>query len=51
MLLGQGAAGLLSKVMGERPIAVIANAACLLAAVIFIGGGRKEVARIYNREV
>ena len=51
MLLGQGAAGLLSKVMGERPIAVIANAACLLAAVIFIGGSRKEVARIYNREV
>ena len=51
MLLGQGAAGLLSKVVGERPIAVIANAACLLAAVIFIGGRRKEVALIYNREV
>ena len=51
MLLGQGAAGLLSKGVGERPIAVIANAASLLAAVIFIGGRRKDVAAIYNREV
>ena len=51
MLLGQGAAGLLSKAMGERPIAVIANAICLFAAVIFIGGRRKDVAVIYNREV
>ena len=51
MLLGQGAAGLLSKGVGERPIAVIANAASLLAALIFIGGSRKDVAAIYNREV
>ncbi len=51
MLLGEGIAGLLSRCMGERPIAVIANAMCIAAAVIFIGGGRKEVAAIYNREV
>ena len=51
MLLGQGTAGLLSKAMGERPITVIANTICLLAAVVFIGGRRKEVAVIYNREV
>lgn len=51
MLLGQGLAGLLSRVMGERLITVIANAACLAAAVVFIGGRRREVAVIYNREV
>ena len=51
MLAGEGLAGLLSRVMGERLIAVIANALSLAAAVIFIGGSRKEVAAIYNREV
>lgn len=51
MLAGEGAAGLLSRVMGERLIVVIANALSLVAAVIFIGGRRREVADIYNREV
>ena len=51
MLLGEGIAGVLSRVMGERLITVIANAMCIIAAVIFIGGGKKDVAAIYNREV
>ena len=51
MLLVEGIAGVLSRVMGERLITVIANAMCIIAAVIFIGGGKKDVAAIYNREV
>ena len=50
MLLGQGAAGALSTLTGERAIVVIANALSLAAAVVFIGGARREVARIYNTE-
>ena len=50
MLLGQGLAGVMSTQMGERAIVVIANAMSLAAAVIFIGGERKEVARIYNTQ-
>ena len=50
MLAGQGAAGTLSLVMGERGIVVLANTLCLAAALIFIGGGRKEVSKVYNVE-
>jgi MFS family permease len=50
MLLGQGAAGALSTFMGERVIVVIANALSLAAAVVFIGGTHREVAKIYNTE-
>ena len=50
MLLGQGAAGALSTLTGERAIVVIANALSLAAAVVFIGGARREVAKIYNTE-
>ena len=49
-LAGQGAAGVLSLVMGERAIVVLANALCLAAAVLIIGGGRREVSEIYNVE-
>ena len=49
-LAGQGAAGMLSLVMGERAIVVLANALCLAAAVLIIGGGRREVSEIYNVE-
>ena len=51
MLLGQAASGALSVVVSERLIVVIANALCLAAAVMFIGCGRREVARIYNTQV
>ena len=51
MLLGQALAGGLSAVLGERTIVVIANALCLGAAVVCIGGNRREVSAIYNRPV
>ncbi len=50
VLIGQGAAGTLSLVMGERAIVVLANMLCLTAALLFILGGRKEVSKIYNVE-
>ena len=49
-LLGQALAGALSVAVGERAIVVLANAMCLIAAVVFIGGSRKEVAKIYNTQ-
>ena len=48
MLLGQGTAGALSAITGERTIVVIANAVSLVTAVVFIGGSADEVAKIYN---
>ena len=49
-LAGEALAGALSLVMSERPVVVIANALCLVAAIVFIGGRKKEVGRIYNVE-
>ena len=48
-LLGQAAAGTLSTVMPERIILMAAMMLCATAAAVFIGGGHKQVARIYNR--
>lgn len=50
MVVGQAAAGAMSLVMGERAVVVIANALCLLAAIVVIGGSRKAVSRIYNTQ-
>jgi len=50
-LLGQAAAGALSTGVDERTIVVIANILCLGAALLFIGGRRKDVGRIYNTSV
>lgn len=47
-LLGQAAAGWLSLAVSERTVVVAANAVCLAAAVVVIGGSRKPVAAIYN---
>ena len=49
-LMGQALAGALSVAVGERMIVVLANVMCFIAAVVFIGGGRKEVAKIYNTQ-
>ena len=51
ILLGQALAGALSSVIGERTIVVIANALTLVAALVFIGGGKKHVEKIYNQDV
>jgi len=50
ILAGQGAAGVLSLALGERTIVVLANVLALSAALIFVGGGRREVSKIYNVE-
>lgn len=49
-VIGQAAAGGLSSAMSERAIAVAANALCLAAAVIVIGGSRRDVEKIYNTQ-
>ena len=50
ILLGQALAGALAGTLGERSMVVLANALCLAAAVIFIGGGKKHVEKIYNTQ-
>ncbi len=47
---GEAAAGALSLAVSERTVVVLANALCLLAALVFIGGRKKDVERIYNVE-
>ena len=48
-LIGELLAGSLSAVFPERIILMTVMLLCALAAVVFIGGGRKHVAYIYNR--
>ena len=48
-LIGEFAAGVLSEHFPERIILLATMLFCALAAVVFIGGGRKHVAAIYNR--
>ena len=50
VLIGQAVAGTLSVYINERMIVVLANTVCVIAAIIFIGGGSREVAKIYNTE-
>ena len=49
-LVGQGAGGALAAFMAKRPIIVLANGICLLAAIIFIGGNKKAVSAVYSTE-
>lgn len=51
ILLGQAIGGALSTVTGERAIVVMANVLSLAAALVFIGGGKKHVEKIYNQNV
>ena len=48
-LMGEFAAGILTVFMSGRFILMAAMLLCALAAIVFIGGGRKYVAAIYNR--
>ena len=48
-LIGEFAAGALSEIFPERNVLLGSMLLCGLAAVIFIGGGKKYVAPIYNR--
>ncbi len=51
ILLGQALGGGLSTVTDERTIVVIANVLTLAAALVFIGGGKRHVEKIYNQNV
>ena len=48
-LIGEFAAGILTESFSERVILLTAMLLCALAAVVFIGGGKKHVEVIYNR--
>ena len=48
-LIGEFAAGTLTVVLPERIVLLSAMLLCACAAVVFIGGGWKQVAAIYNR--
>ena len=48
-LLGEALAGSLTIVLPERAILCAAMLLCALAALVFIGGSREAVSRIYNR--
>ena len=48
-LLGEVLAGLLTLVLPERIVLLSVMLLCALAAVVFIGGGHRHVAYIYNR--
>ncbi len=49
-IAGEAIAGALSLAVSERAVVVIANALCLTAALVCIGGRKKDVAKIYNVE-
>ena len=48
-LLGEVLAGVLTLLIPERVVLLSVMLLCALAAAVFIGGGRKHVALIYNR--
>ena len=48
-LLGEVLAGALTVLIPERFVLLTVMLLCVLAAVVFIGGGRKHVMPIYNR--
>ena len=48
-LIGEFAAGALTVFFPERTVLLSAMLLCALAAIVFIGGGGRFVAPIYNR--
>lgn len=50
-LFGELFAGALSTVVSDRIIISVFAGICVLAAVVFIGGNKKEVSAIYNTQV
>ena len=49
-LIGEGIAGVLSEIMDMRLVVVLVEVVVFASAVLIMGGGRKSVAPIYNRE-
>ena len=48
-LIGELLAGTMSRFVSERIVLLSVMLLCAIAAMVFIGGGRKYVAEIYNR--
>ena len=48
-LIGEVLAGALTVLVPERGVLLTVMLLCALAAAVFIGGGKKDVAPIYNR--
>ena len=49
-LIGEGVAGVLSVFMDIRFVMLTTQLVVLCAALLLVGGQRKHVAHIYNRE-
>ncbi len=49
-MAGQMIAGALLVAVSHQMVMLIVNAVCIIAAIIFIGGGKKYIAPIYNRQ-
>ena len=49
-LIGEGIAGVLSELMDMRLVVVLVEVVVFASALLIMGGGRKSVAPIYNRE-
>ena len=50
MLLGEALGGGLSLLVDERMIMAVTAGCCAIVAIILIGGNKKHVSEIYNRE-
>lgn len=50
-LIAELTAGALSYVLGPREIQLLFNLMCVLAAILIIGGNKKHVEKIYNRDM
>jgi MFS family permease len=50
-LIAELTAGALSYVLGPREIQLFFNLMCVLAAILIIGGNKKHVEKIYNRDM
>ena len=50
MLLGQFTAGVLGELMSQRTVLFGFHMLCVIAAIVIIGGNKKYVEKIYNRQ-
>lgn len=49
-LVGELLAGLLTLAISERAVVAVFGGMCLIAAIVFIGGNKQEISKIYNTQ-
>ena len=49
-IIGEAAAGVMSLFLAERPMVTAVEAMVLVAALVIIGGNKKEISRVYSVE-